>query len=110
MDAYSSLILAEKLLYGSCSEDRILLIQLALTLTNDYPFIDSDANESILKLIDDLYSLCIFTVKFEKFELHNFMYLEENIFPIYFKHLMDTHSNTTRLQVIFLVFLMYSLF
>lgn len=100
MDAYSSLILAEKLLYGSCSEDRILLIQLALTLTNDYPFIDSDANEKILKLIHDLYSLCLFTVKFEKFELHNFMYIEENIFPIYFKHLMDTHSNTARLQYI----------
>ncbi|CAH1392880.1 unnamed protein product [Nezara viridula] len=100
MDAYSSLILAERLLYGSCSEDRILLVQLALTLTNDYPFIDSDANEKILKLIDDLYNLCLFTSKFEKFELLNFMYIEENIFPIYFKHLMDTHSNTARLQYI----------
>lgn len=98
IDSYSSLLLTEKILYGSCTKDRILIMRLALTVINHHPLLDFEAIEYIHKVINELHELCSLCEKLEKITSVNFLFMEENILPVYFKHIADSHSAALRLQ------------
>ncbi|KAL1129990.1 hypothetical protein AAG570_012933 [Ranatra chinensis] len=98
VDSYSSLVLAEQMLFGACTVDRLLLSRLALTITNHIPLLYGESNE-LAKYYNKLLISSSLMENIQEATTCHFLYRERQILSIYLKHLMDCQSDLTRLQV-----------
>uniref|UniRef100_A0A146KS95 WASH complex subunit 7 n=1 Tax=Lygus hesperus TaxID=30085 RepID=A0A146KS95_LYGHE len=100
IDDYSSLELIEKLLYGACIEDNMLLIQLAVALISPENSLGGESNIMLGKLLSNLHTISSLKTQLEEATNCNLVFKEPHLLPIYFKHVMDSGLSLFRFQLI----------
>lgn len=97
-DLSSSLLLVEKLLYGTVSVDRLYAISLALNLSEPVKSFGSDYLGRLLKFIDHLLVLSQLQINIEKLCNPSFLFWHQNLVSAYFKQFLDHPLNQRKVN------------
>ncbi|BES91735.1 kiaa1033 [Nesidiocoris tenuis] len=93
--------LTEKLLYGACIDDNMLVIQLALSrLSHTQNPLGTDGSLLLGKALSNLQTICSLKQQLEDATDCNLVFKEPHILPIYFKHVMDSNLSLFRFQLV----------
>lgn len=88
-DLSSSVVLVEKLLYGTVSADRLNAISLALNLSEPVKSFGSDYLGRLLKLLDHMLILSQLQTNIEKLCDPSFLFWSQNLVSGYFKQTLE---------------------
>lgn len=97
-DLSSSLVLVEKLLYGTVSVERLNAISLALNLSEPVKSFGSDYLGRLLKLFDHLMILVQLQRNIDKLCDPSFLFWHQNLVSAYFKQLLDHPLNQRKVK------------
>lgn len=92
-DLSSSLVLVEKLLYGTVSDDRLNAIALTLNLSEPVISFGSDYLGRLLKLLDHMMVLSHMLTNLDKLCDPSFLFWHQNLVSAYFKNILDHPLN-----------------
>lgn len=95
-DLSSTLVLVEKLLYGTVSVDRLNAVSLALNLAEPLKSFGSDYLGRLLKLLDHLLILSTFQANLEKLCDPSFLFWHQNLLAAYFNQVLEHPLNQRR--------------
>lgn len=98
-DLSSTLVLVEKLLYGTVSVDRLNAISLALNLAEPVKSFGSDYLGRLLKLLDHLMVLSTFQANLDKLCDPSFLFWHQNLVAAYFHQVLDHPLNQRRSNI-----------
>lgn len=99
-DLSSSLVLVEKLLYGTVTVDRLNAISLLLNLSEPVRSFGSDYLTRLLKLLDHLMILCQLQAHLEKLCDPSFLFWHQILVSSYFKNFLDHPLNQRKVGLL----------
>lgn len=99
-DLSSSLVLVEKLLFGTVSTDRLNAISLALNLSEPVKSFGTDYLGRLLKLLDHLMVLSQLRVNLEKLCDPAFLFWHQNLVSAYFNNILEHPLSQRKVRVL----------
>lgn len=99
-DLSSSLVLVEKLLFGTVSANRLNAISLALNLSEPVKSFGSDYLGRLLKLLDHMMILLHLQTNLEKLCDPSFLFWHQNLVSAYFKQILENPLDQRKVNFI----------
>ena len=99
-DLSSTLVLVEKLLYGTVSVDRLNAISLALNLAEPVKSFGNEYLGRLLKLVDHLMVLSTFQTNLEKLCDPSFLFWHQNLVTSYYNHVLEHPLSQRRVKIL----------
>lgn len=99
-DLSSSLVLVEKLLYGTVTIDRLNAVSLALNLSEPVKSFGVDFLGRLLKLLDHMLILSRLRANLEKLVDPSFLFWNQNLLSAYLKQVLDNPLNLRKVHLL----------
>jgi WASH complex subunit 7 len=98
-DLSTTLVLIEKLLYGTVSVETLASINLALSLTEAFKNFGNECAARLVKLLDHMTTLCHLEEVIKKVCDPSFLFWHQNLIAAYFKSSQECHLDQHKLEL-----------